>query len=214
MASSIMHLAITARLLRQRRFSDPERLQFGSILPDACVRGNGHLKIALPEAGRHTYDLARFRRDFGARMCRDDLYLGYYLHLLQDLSFRHFLYELHSWSPYPPGNLQQLYRDYAITNPYLIRTYRLSGDIAVPPAFDAEPIHTLGTFDAGALLASLRAYFQPPEPGSAVIFTAARTEDYLRRAEALCLWELEAMDRGAPLLDGPANAWRDPPRTI
>ena len=211
MASSIMHLAITCELLRRRRFRCPERLRFGAILPDACVRGNGHLKYAIPEKRQKTYDFAGFRRMFGRLMDRDELYLGYYLHLIQDNCFRHFLYEEHGWNPRLPGRVQQLYRDYALCNAHVIRTYQLHKDMTVPQDFEREPIHALGVFDPAGLVAALDGYFQPVEPGAARYFTNAMADGYIRRAADWCERELEAMDRGEPLMDGPAFAWRDPP---
>lgn len=36
---------------------------------------------------KKTYDLTAFRSRFGRKVMTDDLYLGYYLHLVQDLLF-------------------------------------------------------------------------------------------------------------------------------
>ena len=211
MASSIMHLAITGELLRRRTFLNPERLRFGAILPDGCIRGNGHLKYAIPEKHQKTYDFEGFRRMFGALMDRDMLYLGYYLHLIQDNCFRHFLYEEHGWNPRLPGRVQQLYRDYALCNAYVIRTYGLRNDLTVPKGFEGEPIHALGDFDPDGLAAALEGYFQPIEPGEARYFTNAMADDYICRAADWCQRELEALDRGGPLMEGRAYAWQDPP---
>ena len=38
MGSSMMHLAVTAELLRSRTLPEPDRLRLGSVLPDYCTR--------------------------------------------------------------------------------------------------------------------------------------------------------------------------------
>ena len=88
MASSIIHLAIAEELMKRRSFISAERLRFGVVLPDAGdgARSRSHLRIQIDERGRKTYDLERFRAMYGARMQRDELYLGYYLHLIQDIA--------------------------------------------------------------------------------------------------------------------------------
>ena len=84
MASSMIHLAITKGLTEERETKALERLFLGSILPDGAVSGNSHLKKCLTD-NDFTYDLEFFRTRFGEQMQKDPLYLGYYLHLVQDL---------------------------------------------------------------------------------------------------------------------------------
>lgn len=74
---------------------DLDRLLTGSVLPDfysdKCV--NSHLKLRIRGGTRITYDLTRLKETYGNRMAQDDLYLGYYLHLVQDLVYRDFVYK-------------------------------------------------------------------------------------------------------------------------
>lgn len=51
MASGIMHMAIAVELIRQREFSDPDRLKFGSVLPDA---GFNYRKIPALQRSVHS----------------------------------------------------------------------------------------------------------------------------------------------------------------
>lgn len=52
-------------------------------------------------------------------MKTDDLYLGYYLHLVQDICYRHFVYDKYKWNPMIPGNVEKLHKDYSIINIYV-----------------------------------------------------------------------------------------------
>ena len=87
MASSIVHLAITNELIKTHEFNNISRLKLGSVLPDAGEKDLGHLKIKIPETNKrtYTYDFERFREKFQNLLKTDDLYLGYYLHLIQDI---------------------------------------------------------------------------------------------------------------------------------
>lgn len=44
------------------------------------------------------YDLDGYLSKFGDKM-DDELYLGYYLHLIQDLVFREIIYDQYKWNP-------------------------------------------------------------------------------------------------------------------
>ena len=60
-----------------------------------------------------------FRDRYGKYMKKDDLYLGYYLHLIQDMLYRRVMYGEHGWNSSVPGNVEKLYRDYEILNEYV-----------------------------------------------------------------------------------------------
>ena len=206
MASGIMHMAIAVELIRRREFSDPDRLKFGSVLPDAGFKGSSHFRLAL-NGGKRTIDLDSFREKFGERMKADDLYLGYYLHLIQDICFRHFMYDKHQWNAGIPGNVDRLHRDYAIGNSYLIEKYRLCNNLSIPAGFDAEPLNELCRFDIKQLAESFESYFEPVEGGSIFFFTNEMADEYIAEAVGLCLDEIDAINRGGALMDCYACAW-------
>lgn len=116
MASSMMHLAVVQEMKKKIRFQNAERLDLGVILPDAAVDGNSHLKRSICGGTKDTYDLEFFREKFGEQMKQDDLYLGYYLHLVQDLYYRNYLYVENHWNSAIPGNVEKLHHDYCVLN--------------------------------------------------------------------------------------------------
>jgi len=122
MASSIVHLAITNELAKRIAFTDTNRLKFGAIVVDAGVGGNqngrSHLKVVVLGGEKKTYDLDRFRTLFGKRMLSDDLYMGYYLHLVQDSLYRKYVYGRYHWNPMIPGNVERLHKDYVAPIPF------------------------------------------------------------------------------------------------
>ena len=109
MASSMIHLAVVQEMMKEVSFRDIARLRLGVILPDGAVEGNSHLKKKICENTRYMYDLEIFREQYGAYMKKDDLYLGYYLHLIQDM-----LYPMRRKTPcFSYGDIRRVHRIYA-----------------------------------------------------------------------------------------------------
>ena len=179
------------------------------MLPDAGEKNLGHLKIKIPETNKrtYTYDFDRFREKFQNLLKTDDLYLGYYLHLIQDICYRHFVYDRYHWNPTVPGNVEKLHRDYAITNHYVVVKYHLKNDIVIPDDFDMEPINELCSFDTKWLTESLDTYFRTVTDGDIFFFTKEMTDEFIFEAVELCNKELQALKTGIGMLNGFENGW-------
>lgn len=70
-------------------------------------------------------------------MLCDTLYMGYYIHLAEDLVYRDFIYNRYKWSPMENGRLSQkkvdgLHNDYRLLNKYVKEKYNLKNDIKIP----------------------------------------------------------------------------------
>ena len=208
MASRIIHLAITDCISQKYRYKDKNRLELGSILPDAAASGNSHLKINISDGMKKTYDLTGFRSVFLSEMLQDDLYLGYYLHLVQDLYFRNFVYNRYHWNPLPPGNVERLHHDYALINQYVIQKYGLSNTITIPASFGEEPVNKLGCFSVGEFLAEMKADFQSRPTGSVFFFTREMADEFIAYACGRCEQEIASLFHGSGCLDEKALAWR------
>lgn len=208
MASRIMHLAITDSISKKYKYKDKNRLELGSILPDAATSGNSHLRIMISGGMRKTYDLTAFRSYFLSKMLEDDLYLGYYLHLVQDLYFRNFVYHRYHWDPLPPGNVERLHRDYALLNQYVVQKYALSNTITVPSSFDEEPLNKLGCFSICEFLADMRSDFQSSLTGTAFFFTKEMADEFIVYACEKCEQEIHSLLNGSDCVDERAMAWQ------
>lgn len=205
-ASRIMHLAVTSCITKVYQCKDKNRLELGTVLPDAATAGNSHMKIRMAD-GKNTYDLTGFRSAFMGKMQEDDLYLGYYLHLVQDLYFRDFVYHRYGWNPFPPGNVERIHRDYALVNQYVIEKYALADSVTVPASFDTEPINGLGRFDMVPFLEEMRSDFKRHPSGKAFFFTSEMADEFILYASEKCKHEMEALIRGQGLADERMLAW-------
>lgn len=208
MASRIIHLAITDCISKTYRCKDKNRLYLGSILPDAATSGNSHLRILLSDGTKKTYDLTGFRSDFLSKMLEDDLYLGYYLHLIQDLYFRNFVYHRYHWDPLPPGNVERLHHDYALLNPYVAQKYALSNTITVPNSFHEEPLNKVGCFSILEFLADMKSDFQSCPTGTTFFFTREMADEFITYACETCEQEIYAVFNGLDCVDERAMAWQ------
>ena len=210
MASSMMHLAVVQEMKKKIRFQNAERLDLGVILPDAAVDGNSHLKRSICGGTKDTYDLEFFREKFGEQMKQDDLYLGYYLHLVQDLYYRNYLYVENNWNSAIPGNVEKLHHDYCVLNGRISQRYGLSKDKISALDITTEPICELAVFDAPGFVVEVQQQFATVSEESLFVLTAEMAEEYIRRAAEFCIKEMENLRNGKNGLDSIAYAWKKP----
>lgn len=210
MASSMIHLAVVQEMRKEVSFRDIARLRFGVILPDGVVEGNSHLKKAICENTRYTYDLELFRDRYGEYMKTDDLYLGYYFHLIQDMFYRRFLYGEHGWNSSIPGNVEKLHRDYEILNGYVAEKYGLSREMIRELDITGETLAQLAEFDAKGLAEEVRGQFTPMAEEEIRVFTREMADEYITRAAKFCVEELKTLSAGKPGMDSTEWSWEKP----
>ena len=206
MPSRILHLAVSALLEKAYPFRDLARLHVGVVMPDACLTREGHFRVHY-EDGRRTYALSAFRARYGDRMLRDELYLGYYLHLAEDLIHRQMLYGERGYVP-TEEYVRALHRDYAMLNPKIIAEYGLADDVRLPDGWEEEPIAEALPFRLPEFLDEMRGDFRIPQSdGPFTVFTPALADEFIRRAADAMLLELDALQEGGTTIDEEALAW-------
>ena len=208
MSSRIVHLAIAGEINKIHPLPEPERFSLGSILPDACPDKKAHYRKLLAEGTRRTLDLSGFRGLYGDRLLSDSLYLGYYLHLLQDILFRNEIYEVVGFDPRPAGNIPQLHLDYRLTNRYVINKYGLTNQVRVPAGLEAEPLWQEWQFALTPFLEELARDFRDTPRGTPKYFTEAVADRLIHRSVRLCLQELEALRNETGFFDEERSSWR------
>lgn len=211
MASRIMHLAATVQLLPElpQGMSVPRFLS-GVIMVDSApqARRSSHYHLTQDD-GRRTYDIARFRDEYGHMLLTDGLVLGYYVHLLQDLVFRDYVYHTLGLNPRIPGYLQGIHSDYRRLNRLLIRRYGLKADFDIPPS--AVPLQQIADFDMAGLPAALAVDFMQEGAADAFFFTEEHAHCYIEKAVLICKSEIKSLRAGMPLTDPMDWTWRQDP---
>ena len=180
----MMHIAIAEKLTG--KISSDFRL--GCIIPDAAGQ-QSHYRARSAE-GLKYFDLVRFRSEFTERLRGDDFCLGFYMHLLQDMLYRTFLYREKNWETQTPGNVEKLHNDYRLLNPYLSQKYGIANDLFLPEHLCGHP---LLPDRAEAFLTEFRTQFEPVEHGELFFLTEAMADEFIERAVLLCEKELNAL---------------------
>ena len=207
MASRTLHLAAAKLLLDEISVADERRFRLGAILPDAGERVSAHFRVRIDGGTKTIMELSGFRSRFADKM-DDPLYLGYYLHLVQDIVFRKIFYLGLGWKADAPGKVERLYDDYHILNAWAIQKFALRDDLTAPEDFSAEPLAAVSNFELPEFLAELHADFTtPPPPGKCVYFTKAIAEEFLSAAVPLCLREIAALREGKTVVNERECAW-------
>ena len=211
MASRIIHLAITNELSQQYEFSNIDRLCFGTIIPDGVSSRQdyilSHFKLRISDTGKRSYNLTEYKEKFGNLLKADDLYLGYYLHLIQDLLYRHFMYDRYHWNPKPDGNIERLHDDYKQINAYVISKYGLHSDIHVPNGFASEKINEIADFEPDRFIQELKNDFERIEYKERFFFTDNMVDEYIQWAVEYCKKELAALENGSYYFDEYEWSW-------
>ena len=202
MASRIMHLAMGTLLCRELEINDRDRFLIGMLLPDAVVTGDkkaaGTHFDRMTDESNKVMDFSQFYSEFEERIQGDELYLGYYLHLIQDCIFRKYIYyglgllELRGRE----GFLQGLYRDYHSVNGFLVKKYNISSLPAAPEGLDREEINRIYPFETEDFLLDMKNDLQDEYLGNEKYFSAENAEEVIRRCAHICSAEMLSLKRG------------------
>ena len=210
MASIIVHLAITDKVAKKLGIKDLDRLRFGTILPDCPIKKNqSHLKLQDEEYVM--FDLEKFRRMFRDKILNDPMYLGYYLHLVQDSLYRVFLYDVKGFNPRIPGNKEKLYHDYNTLNRYVIDKYGLTLDMIKEYDIGKEPINSLDTLDVSKIVREYKESFGTEEEETFVL-SKDMLDEFMEKAIDLCLIEARNLEDEEKCIKNSTLRWKRPPK--
>ena len=157
MAQRTIHVLFGTLLLEKIELVDKNRFLIGSLLPDAYTdptrRKTSHfIKYSSDETYLH-FDFQEFFQKFHDKIMTDDLYLGYYAHLVEDACYRYFLYYEKSFlEKIKSYRLDVLHNDYHILNSYIVKNYSLPEQLGLPQGFEKELINGITEFDIQKML--------------------------------------------------------------
>ena len=196
MAQRTIHYLFAELISRKVPVKDKNRFLLVSVLPDAFSeppeRQITHFKRSLPE-NKTIFDFDAFKEQFGDLMLWDSLYLGYYLHLLEDAFYRQFVYHVH---PMTISAVDLLHRDYHLLNSYIVGKYGLTDTVRLPEDFDKEPICKISSFSAGEFLLEMENDFRETATGETHFLTEEMLDEFVER------YLPEAMEETRQVLQG------------
>lgn len=215
MASRILHLAVAEEIMKQVNIKDKNRFRLGCILPDAYnSRADSHLKMFVCGNSKRTYDLDRFISLYKNEINEDELYIGYYLHLIQDLIFRELVYGKYKFDSTISGSVERLHNDYHLTNLYAIKKYGVSNDVHMINNLEKERLFSLYPFDVESFLLDMKNDFYDNCDGNIYFFTEAMVDEFVEKATTACIKELNEMAEGRHYIKAYEHAWLHKPFSL
>ena len=210
MAQRTVHYVFGLRLAASCGIDDIPRFLLGSLLPDAIrskdERDVTHYAFRGADGTRY-YEFDRFRRDFADQMF-DPLYLGYYMHLVEDSFYRAFCHRDYQFYFIKDEAVRALHRDYHLLNPWLVKRYALVNRLTLPSDFSDEPLARIADFDLRKLREDFAQDFIEQPVGNFTYLCPSMIETFIERYLPQAETELRAVLEGQEFLRAADFAWR------
>ena len=209
MAQRTIHYLFAELLAKQVKLNDKRRFLLGSILPDAYVdvenRNATHFK-AWRENGT-CLDFQKFLNDYYELMQKDELYLGYYMHLVEDAFYRKFFYNEHNKMPKSMEDVKRLHMDYHILNRYIVNKYRLKNELSEMENCYQGEFDYIAEFRVPDFLVELNQDFLEDISGETFYITEVMVDEFVERYLPLAIKELESVKTGKSCLNVNDYTW-------
>ena len=208
MAQRTIHYLFGEMISGQIKLADKKRFLLGSILPDAIDpshRNASHFKV---KTATHKYfDFEAFRDKYLDLMLHDDLYLGYYMHLVEDAFYRVFFYNDRFTMPRTKDEVPVLHNDYHILNSYIVRKYNLRNILGSTFSLENEPLCQIAPFWIDDFLAEMAHDFTEQTAGNTVFLTENMLDEYVSTYIPLAIEEVRSIKKGRSVLKATDYAW-------
>lgn len=186
----------------------------GSILPDSYIdptaRKAAHYIERIPEENQIFFNFPCFLDSFRQEILNDNLYLGYYAHLVEDAFYRYFLYhEKDLMSRISKSELDFLYIDYSILNSYIVEKYELPKHPEVPEDFEKEALNRITAFDVNKIIREYRNDLSENIYGRTKFLTESMLEEFITEYRDPLAEELRSVRNGSSVLNAPDYKWEN-----
>lgn len=208
MASRLMHLAVSQGLERVLPIRNANDFRVGQILPDAVLSAdkkevNSHFIKILDNGKSKVFDFIAFYDRYKREVLSEEIYLGYYFHLIEDNLFRKLIYyDLGLLSRRgEPEFLAELYSDYHILNGIIAEKYLPDSDLQIPQGFSDMTLNEIYPFEIGEFIEDMRSDLSERIPGEPRHLSQKVLDKFISDCKAVCHKEYEAVKRGEHSID-------------
>ena len=210
MAQRTIHYLFGELFSKQVELKDKQRFLLGNVLPDAYANGSDRDKThyTIKTDTQVYFDFSKFRDEYAELICSDDLYLGYYMHLVEDAFYRQFLYSDRVIRPSGPEEVSMLHNDYHILNSHIVNKYQLQNTLTDPVNLENESINDIMEFRVNEFLKDMSGDFMDQTIGSTRFLTEALLDEFIEEYVSLGLQELQRVRSGSTLLRPIDFAWK------
>jgi len=214
MAQRTIHMLFGTLLADKMELFDKNRFLMGSILPDAYSnptnRKVAHFIKYTPDESCLYFDFQDFFKKFQKQIMTDDLYLGYYAHLVEDSFYRYFLYyEKRFMEKIKRYELDILHNDYHILNSYIVKKYTLPSHLELPMAFENELLSGITEFDIEKLVNDYENDVVESLDETTMLLTEAMVEEFVFKYTDILADELHSVRDGHSKLNVLDYKWEN-----
>ncbi len=211
MAQRTIHYLFGERLCEKDFVKNRDRFLLGSVLPDAYTRREERLIAHFQNDSlkdRRYFDFDRFYEEYEKEIRDDDLYFGYYMHLVEDDFYREFF---HTKEKIPRMRNEEdenrLHDDYHLLNAHIVEKYGISFDLSIPEEIEKEKICGIVSFDIKSFLKEMEGDFHETVKGKTVFIHEEMADRFIEDYLPLIIREAEAVYRGKRLFKASDYAW-------
>lgn len=208
MAQRIIHYLFGEMISKQVELADKKRFLLGSIMPDAievCDKDKSHFKVRTDTL---VYlDLDAYRNQYFDLMQKDDLYLGYYMHLVEDAFYRVFVYQDRFTMPRTLEEVTFLHNDYHILNAYIVGKYDIHNILEKDTVLNHEPIGGIKNFLIRESINKLADEFTEQTQGATVFLTERMLDEFIETYVPLAIEEVKHLKNGTSILRTSEYTW-------
>ena len=214
MAQRTVHYTFGVLLSGDMEQKDRSRFLLGSLLPDAYSmkpeRELTHYTERDLGLGTVWFDFGKFREEFSSEVRSDPLYLGYYMHILEDDLHRQVIHGAgeEKMTPKNDRELALLYRDYHILNRRFRALYDLKDELVLPPDFETLPINRRVPLNAAGMIDDLRADLLDDLDAPLTMLPEGLTEAFVTDSLPTLKTEMAAVLRGETTLCARDFMWK------
>lgn len=210
MAQRTIHYLFGEIFSQQFEIKDKTRFLLGNVLPDAYANGSDRDKTHyIVKTDTQVYfDFSKFRDEYAELIRSDDLYLGYYMHLIEDAFYRQFLYSDRVIRPSGPEEVSMLHNDYHILNSHIVNKYQLQNTLTDPVNLENESINDITEFRVNGFLEDMSGDFMDQTTGTTQFLTEVLLDEFIEGYVSLGLKELWSVRSGNSVLQPIDFAWK------
>ena len=209
MAQRAIHYLFGTILSEHIELKDKKRFLLGHVIPDAIEkydRNKSHFETRTD--GMEYYDFHDFYEKYQNLIFEDDLYLGYYMHLVEDDFYREIFYKYRLGKTIALEEVPILHTDYNILNSYIIDTYKIENILGKSFEEKGEDIFKIGSFRVNEFLEEMSHDFIEKTEGTTVFVTEEMVDEFVETYIPLAIREVQNIKSGKSGLKASDFAWR------
>ncbi len=198
-------------MLINDKIRDKKRFFVGSVLPDAY---EGNLRIVthfrrdfeMDGKKEKLTDYEEFFHQYADLIERDDLYLGYYIHLFEDSCYREFI-KRSGMPERAYKDVETLHNDYYILNSYIMKKYHIENQLEYIEGFENEKINEITPFVLKEFLKEMKGDFVDQIEGKTVYLTEQMLDQFIDEYLDEIKYALKTVQEGLERIPSVKHYW-------